>query len=95
MFAHPDTRRAALSSLLSLCRFYISAPLLGMQPKQITRAILRCVFSCGLRPNFYRNITAAAAEAGLAAPKLDASFPAKPSASQNCGVAKPLTFPGK
>lgn len=70
----------------------MSAPLLGMQPNQITRAILLCVFPCGLRPNFYQNITASAAEAGLAAPKLGASFLANPLHPRTAAWRSPLPF---
>ena len=63
-----------------------------MQPKEITWAILHCVFPCDLHPDFYQNITAAAAEAGPAAPKLGASFPANPLRPRTVLWRSPLPF---
>lgn len=88
---------AALPGLHPLCTFWLLRPLQGSLTAAATAhhaAFPGCVLLCRLHPDLYQNTTAATA-VDPAAPTLGSSFSSSSSASQPCGVAKPLTFPGK
>lgn len=89
-FACLDTCRAALSSLLSLGMFYLCVPLLesrtdAAKTNHSSHPLLHP--SMWSAPQFLPKHHSHS--------EVSSIFSSEPSAPQNCGVAKPLTFPGK